>query len=182
MAEEGICFSPFTSVPIRTCSFPVPWEWSYLLLPHYFLFDLDSCSQHKKRNSPRKRLTGSHCRGPTCSQQHSSLSPTPLPLSTASEWMVTSTSTYLTCNRLQNIIRIATSQNSCMPHWGTYEIRRAERLVKLYCIYLIRDDRRKAGLLLFSQDMTFMERMNKIRGEKQKARKENEMGESIILL
>lgn len=75
-AEERICFSPFTSIPIRTCSCQVPWEWSYLLLPHYLLFDLDSCSQHKKPKQPQEK-TVMFPPGRTCSQQHSSLSPTP---------------------------------------------------------------------------------------------------------
>lgn len=183
MAEERICFSPFTSIPIITCSCQVPWEWSYLLLPHYFLFDLDSCSQYKEMKQPQEKT---HLFPPwrTCSQQHSSLSPTPLPLSTTSDWMVASTSTYLTCNKLQSIVRIATSQNSCMPHRGTCKIRGAESVVKLYGIYLIlRDDRRKAGLFLFSRNMTFQLReWTKYGEEKPKARKENEIGESIILL
>lgn len=73
------------------------------------------------------------------------VSHTSLPLSKSSDWMVTAASTYLTHNKLQNIIRTATSQNSCMPHWGTCKIRTTERVVNLYCSYLIlRDDWRKA--------------------------------------
>lgn len=102
-------------------------------------------------------------------------------LSITSDWMVASTSTYLTCNKLQSIVRIATSQNSCMPHGGTCKIRGADSVVKLYGIYLIlRDDRRKAGLFLFSRNMTFQLReWTQCGGEKPKARKERERQERV---
>lgn len=94
-----------------------------------------------------------------------------------------SASTYLTHNKLQNIIRIATSQNSCMPHWGTCKIRRTEHLVEWYCIYLIlRDDRRKAGLFMSSWNLAFqLKEWTKYAEEKPKARK-NEKREYYFAL